>query len=103
GHLGQLVRKLTQAGIRCRAVDLVPLAQRHVVSDLVQLLRALAHPADRMAWLSVLRAPWCGLTLHSLHALFGHDLATPVPVLLADALRAPQSAAQPVNAGQSLS
>lgn len=102
GHLGQLVRKLTQAGIRCRAVDLVPLAQRHVVSDLVQLLRALAHPADRMAWLSVLRAPWCGLTLHSLHALFGHDPATPVPVLLADALRAPQPAAQPVNAGQGL-
>jgi len=107
GHLGQLVRRLTQAGIRCRAVDLVPLAQRHVVSDLMQLLRALSHPADRMAWLSVLRAPWCGLTLHSLHALFGHDLSTPVPVLLAEALRAPD--ARPASApdaaapGQSLS
>ncbi|MBO9355107.1 AAA family ATPase [Bordetella petrii] len=95
GHLGQLVRRLTQAGIRCRAVDLVPLAQRHVVSDLVQLLRALAHPADRLAWLAVLRAPWCGLTLDSLHALFGHDLTTPVPVLLADALRAPRPASGP--------
>jgi len=101
GHLGHLVRKLTQAGIRCRAVDLVPLAQRHVVSDLVQLLRALAHPADRLAWLSVLRAPWCGLTLDGLHALFGRDLATPVPVLLADALRAPRAA--PAPAGQTLS
>ncbi|WP_144637924.1 UvrD-helicase domain-containing protein [Bordetella genomosp. 13] len=89
GHLGQLVRRLTQEGIACRAVELVPLAQREVVSDLVQLVRAQAHPADRLAWLSVLRAPWCGLTLESLHGLFGHDLATPVPTLLADALREP--------------
>ena len=103
GHLGQLVRRLTQAGIRCRAVDLVPLAQRHVVSDLVQLLRALSHPADRMAWLSVLRAPWCGLTLDALHALFGHDLATPVPVLLADALHAPRPAPGAAPSGQTLS
>ena len=93
GHLGQLVRRLTQEGIACRAVELVPLAQREVVSDLVQLVRALAHPADRLAWLSVLRAPWCGLTLDALHALFGHDLMTPVPTLLADALH--EEATQP--------
>jgi len=101
GHLGQLVRRLTEAGIRCRAVDLVPLAQRPVVSDLVQLVRALSHPADRLAWLSVLRAPWCGLTLDTLHGLFGHDLATPVPVLLAEALRAPRAEPEPA-AGQTL-
>lgn len=89
-HLGNLVRRLTQERIRCRAVELVPLAQRHVVSDLVQLVRALSHPADRLAWLSVLRAPWCGLTLASLQALFGYDLVTPVPVLLERALRLSQ-------------
>ncbi|OZI59163.1 UvrD-helicase domain-containing protein [Bordetella genomosp. 4] len=103
GHLGQLVRRLTQAGIACRAVDLVPLGQRQVVSDLVQLLRALSHPADRLAWLSVLRAPWCGLTLNTLHALFGQDLTTPVPTLLADALRTTKPAAVPLPRGQSLS
>jgi ATP-dependent exoDNAse (exonuclease V) beta subunit len=90
-HLGHLVRRLAHEGIRCRAVELVPLAQRHVVSDLVQLVRALTHPADRMAWLSVLRAPWCGLTLHSLHALFGHDHITPIPVRLQRLLREPDS------------
>lgn len=94
GHLGKLARRLADEGIACRAVDLVPLARREVVADLVQLMRALAHPADRLAWLSVLRAPWCGLKLNTLHALFGHDLRTPVPALLAAALRAPRESAQ---------
>ena len=86
-HLGNLTRRLTQEGISCRAVDLVPLALRPVVADLVQLLRALSHPADRLAWLSVLRAPFCGLTLTSLQRLFGEDHVTPVPVLLERAAR----------------
>ena len=87
-HLGNLTRRLTQEGISCRAVDLVPLALRPVVADLVQLLRALSHPADRLAWLSVLRAPFCGLTLTPLQRLFGEDHVT-VPVLLERALREP--------------
>ena len=95
-HLGNLTRRLAQEGIRCRAVDLVPLALRPVVADLVQLVRALSHPADRLAWLSVLRAPYCGLTLTSLQRLFGDDHITPVPVLLERALR---MAPQPVAAG----
>lgn len=96
-HLGNLTRRLAQEGIRCRAVDLVPLALRPVVADLVQLVRALSHPADRLAWLSVLRAPYCGLTLVSLQRLFGDDHITPVPVLLERALRiVPQTA--PVTA-----
>ena len=86
-HLGNMTRRLTQEGISCRAVDLVPLALRPVVADLVQLLRALSHPADRLAWLSVLRAPFCGLTLTSLQRLFGEDHVTPVPVLLERAAR----------------
>ncbi len=68
-HLAGLARHLAQQGIAFRAVELVPLASRPAVSDLVQLVRALAHRADRLAWLSVLRAPWCGLTLADLHAL----------------------------------
>ncbi|MGE8639723.1 MAG: UvrD-helicase domain-containing protein, partial [Achromobacter sp.] len=86
-HLGNLTRRLAQEGIRCRAVDLVPLALRPVVADLVQLVRALSHPGDRLAWLSVLRAPYCGLTLTSLQRLFGDDHITPLPVLLERALR----------------
>ncbi|MGO3871924.1 MAG: UvrD-helicase domain-containing protein [Alcaligenes sp.] len=68
-HLHGLVRKLGEQGIPCRAVELEPLQQRPVVADLVQLVRALAHPADRLAWLSVLRSPLIGLRLDSLHRL----------------------------------
>jgi len=70
-HLGQVVRLLARHGIACQAVDLEPLDQRQAVQDMLQLIRALAHPADRLAWLSVLRSPLCGLRLDSLHALFG--------------------------------
>ncbi|TAL77204.1 MAG: nuclease [Burkholderiaceae bacterium] len=85
-HLGEVVSRLALANIPCRAVELVSLASRQVVDDLVQLARALSHPADRLAWLSVLRSPLCGLRLDSLHALFGtdHHLAVPaVPAVLA--------------------
>jgi ATP-dependent exoDNAse (exonuclease V) beta subunit len=69
GSLGNVVGALLAAGFDCRAVELVPLRERAVVVDLLQLARAMSHPADRAAWLAVLRAPWCGLTLGTLHSL----------------------------------
>ena len=65
-HLAEIVPALKAANIAFRAVDIDPLKNRSVVQDLLSLTRALLHPADRIAWLSVLRAPWCGLTLNDL-------------------------------------
>jgi len=56
-----------------RAVKIEPLKERREVLDLLALTRALKHPADRVAWWSVLRAPWCGLDLRDLHVLAGAD------------------------------
>ncbi|SFF47733.1 ATP-dependent exoDNAse (exonuclease V) beta subunit (contains helicase and exonuclease domains) [Fontimonas thermophila] len=70
GHLEQIVPALRAAGIAYRAVDIESLAERPVIDDLRALTRALLHPMERTAWLALLRAPWCGLTLADLHALY---------------------------------
>ena len=69
GHLGAILPTLRRLGYRYQGVDLEPLQSRPVVRDLLALTRALVHPADRVAWLSVLRAPWCGLTSDDLHTV----------------------------------
>jgi ATP-dependent helicase/nuclease subunit A len=83
----EIVAELGRAGIAFRAADIDPLDQRPGVLDLLALTRALAHPADRPAWLAVLRAPWCGVKLEALHVLAGDDHDATLPELLDDALR----------------
>lgn len=77
---------LTDAGIGFRALDLLKLNERPEVQDALTLARALLNPADRTAWMGVLRAPWCGLSLAELHLLTSADeakiSAAAVPVLL---------------------
>ncbi len=65
-HLKQIILALKKADIYYRAVDIDPLVSQQHVQDLLSLTRALLNPADRIAWLSILRAPWCGLTLSDL-------------------------------------
>ena len=86
-HLTDIVAELARRGIAFQATDIDPLGRRPAVLDLLALTRALAHPADRAAWLATLRAPWCGLALADLHALCGEDADATVPELLADEAR----------------
>lgn len=68
-HLESIIPALKKAGLSYRALDIDPLNERPVIQDLIALTCALSHPADRIAWLSILRAPWCGLLLSDLHVL----------------------------------
>ncbi len=72
-HLREIVPQLKLAGLPFRAIEIDRLDDRPVVQDLLALTRALAHRGDRLAWLAILRAPWCGLRLADLHALAGTD------------------------------
>jgi len=72
-HLDAIVPALKAAGQRFRAVEIEQLGEKQVVQDLYALTRALTHLADRVAWLAILRAPWCGLTLEALSAFFEAD------------------------------
>ncbi|MCK5796036.1 MAG: UvrD-helicase domain-containing protein, partial [Deltaproteobacteria bacterium] len=65
-HLWRVAAALQATGVVYQAVDVDPLATRPAVSDLLALTRALVHEGDRLAWLSLLRAPWCGLELSEL-------------------------------------
>ncbi len=68
-HLFAITAALKTAALPFSAVDIDSLAERSVARDLLALTRALLNPADRVAWLSILRAPWCGLTLADLEAM----------------------------------
>ena len=81
-HVRAIAQVLREAAIAYRAIEIETLNHQPVVQDLYALTRALAHPADRLSWLSVLRAPWCGLTLADLHALVGNDQRSTVTELL---------------------
>src|SRR6266853_3606220 len=72
-HAVPIVNALRTVGVEVLGVDLVPLAERPIVRDLVQLARALHDLGDRSAWLAVLRAPWCGASLATLTALSGPE------------------------------
>ncbi len=61
--LAGIVPALEAAGIRYRAIEIERLGEKQVVQDLYALTRALAHLGDRVAWLSLLRAPWVGFSL----------------------------------------
>ncbi len=84
-HLAAIVPALRAMAVPLRAVEIEPLRQRPIVLDLLALTRALLHPADRIAWLAVLRAPWCGLQLVDLVALAGADARGTLWLRLADA------------------
>jgi len=75
-HLDALLPALRAASIPYAAVELDALGERQAVRDLASLAHALIQPADRLAWLSVLRAPWCGLTLPDLFAVTAAAEAT---------------------------
>jgi len=88
-HLDALVGEIRRHApdLRFQAVEIEGLAERQHVQDLLTLFRALHHRADRVYWLALLRAPWCGLRLADLHALAAGDKQRTVWQLMHDESR----------------
>jgi ATP-dependent helicase/nuclease subunit A len=88
-HLSSLVSKLRRdyKEIAFQAVEIEALEDRQVVQDLLSLTHALHHRADRVHWLAILRAPWCGLTLADLYQLAHKDQTSTIwSLMLNDAV-----------------
>lgn len=86
-HLAGLQSHLRTLGLDAHAVQLEAPNQHQVTQDLIGLTRALTHRGDRVAWLAVLRAPWCGLSWRDLHVLCRDDADSAVWTLMQDAER----------------
>ncbi len=69
-HLQTLMQTLQHENIAFRAVDILPLHKQPEIIDLLSLTAALLHPADHVAWASLLRSPLVGLSLSSLFQIY---------------------------------
>ena len=62
-HLTEIISQLKEKGISHHGLKLDRLSNRSCIQDILALTMALTHPGDKLSWLSVLRAPWCGVDL----------------------------------------
>lgn len=67
-HLRALLPAIQQADIAYEGVDILPLQEAQAVIDVLALCKAINHLDDRIAWLALLRGPWCGLSLIQIKA-----------------------------------
>ena len=68
-HLKKIISDLDSANLNYQAFELETLQENLVIRDLFSLTRALFDLSDRIAWLALLRAPWCGLKLEDLYKI----------------------------------
>ncbi|MBX2808345.1 MAG: UvrD-helicase domain-containing protein [Cellvibrionaceae bacterium] len=86
-QVAAITQVLNREALSYSARDIDNLADTRVIQDLLSLSRALLYPNDRIAWLSLLRSPWCGLDMHDLHSLANHNkTGTTWPLLLSNIL-----------------
>ncbi|MDG1463385.1 MAG: UvrD-helicase domain-containing protein, partial [Gammaproteobacteria bacterium] len=81
-HASGIANLLRSKAIPFAGKDLEHMADIPLVQDLLSLTRSLLHPADRLAWTALLRAPWCGLNLEDLHSLLAADRKAGVWMLM---------------------
>ena len=69
GHLKFILPALREADIPWLANEIDRLDTLPLITDLTSLASAVCNQADRLSWLAILRAPWCGISLEDLHVV----------------------------------
>ncbi len=65
-HLEFILPALREAEIPWLANEIDRLTSLEIISDIMSLTNAICNQADRLSWLALLRAPFCGLQLQDL-------------------------------------
>ncbi len=72
-HLESIAQQFKNDNIDFESIEVTKLQNHLLTRDLFSLTKALLHLGDKLAWLSILRAPWCGLILNDLLVLSEND------------------------------
>ncbi|MGE4594001.1 MAG: UvrD-helicase domain-containing protein [Gammaproteobacteria bacterium] len=75
-HLDDIINTFQLNGIDYEAIKTTTLRSHLYTRDLLSLTRAMISLGDKLAWLALLRAPWCGLLLEDLLTLSASDTMT---------------------------
>lgn len=75
--LKYILPALREAEIPWLATEIDSLNALPIITDLISLTSAICNETDRLSWLAILRAPWCGLSLQDLHTVanFGGNIS----------------------------
>lgn len=68
-QLSEIMQLLREHHISFQGMEIERLSTLPHMRDLWSLTQALLLPANRLAWLALLRSPFCGLSLQDLHAI----------------------------------
>ncbi|MFA5959718.1 MAG: UvrD-helicase domain-containing protein [Tatlockia sp.] len=68
-QLRDILQELRKQQVPFQGVDIERLSALPHLRDIWSLTEALLNPANRLAWLCLLRSPLCGLSLEDLHAI----------------------------------
>lgn len=77
--LAPIMAELQARNVAYNAQEIAALDASPVVQGLIALFEAMANRADSLAWMSLLRAPWCGLRLKDLLIVTRHRQALGSP------------------------
>lgn len=77
-QLREIIPLLKEKNIPFQGMEIEPLSKLAHFRDLWSLTEALLLPANRLAWLSLLRSPLCGLSLSALHSIANFDKNKPI-------------------------
>lgn len=72
-QLSCIIQALRDYKIPYQGVDIDWLTALPHIQDVWTITQALLKPAYRLAWIALLRSPWCGLSLQDLHHLANID------------------------------